>query len=95
MHFASGNCFPAERSSWAVAAAVAMAEGCHDWVGRQELPLLWDRALRSHRGRQAAPSCVPSCIPGLYVGYQDVALLLFSFIFFLICTQVILKYYSY
>lgn len=38
VHFASGNCFPAERSSWAVAAAVAMAEGCHDWMGGRSFP---------------------------------------------------------
>lgn len=48
----------------------------------QELPLLQDRALSSHWGRQAAPAHVPRCIPVLHVGCQAVVLLLFSFIFF-------------
>lgn len=46
-HFASGGSFPAEHTSWAVAAAVASAGGCLCRGGWRELTSvgdeLWDR----------------------------------------------------
>lgn len=73
MHFASGSCFPAEHSSWAVAAAAAAAWG-------RSSPC-WGQSSEVTLGQTGCSNSCPCCIPVLSVGCQELVLLLFSLVF--------------